>query len=811
MHGCWEAERVVSPVVSMVFAEMTPSGSPAAEPGAETEFVSLAADYEALPGSPWLEVTPASGALPPASTQNSLVSVDANVYVPGEYGLIVLHSDDSDEALLAIPVTMEVMVVDQPDIEVSPTSLASTQPPDTVQVLPLAIQNVGTANLVWDIYESPTAMPTQQVYDNGSPNQQAVEPVVTTGGAIIDNGLVQLGVHDQGHLNIPGPASSGGIPYVGLRYVPTNAEATAPGCLCEGWGIADAISGVSGSANEDYGISNITDLGFSSTASSAVSTVQVGTTFEVTHDYHPSPYTPNLYEVIVTVTNISGNATEVLYRRVMDWDIEPTAFAEYVTIQGTSGATNVVFASDNGFESADPLASQTFINFTGDAVDDGPTDHGALFDFNFGLLDPGQSMSFTTFYGAAGTETEALNALATVGAQVYSLGQPSTADGPTLGTPNTFIFGFTGVGGTPLCDPGDIPWASVAPTSGITPPAGETLVDVTLDSTGLTPGLYSGNLCIDSNDPDEPTVLVPLSLEVPPPPDVLVKIVPQHSQVWLGNQVTVDVVVEDVTDLYGVGLELGFDPAILQVVDADGGTAGVQITPGSCPSPDFIVQNAADNVTGTINYDASSLSPSLPCNGTGVVASITFEGIALGISPLGFNAVLLSDTNGVEIPSATQGGTIEVIIPPVGTIDGYVDLQGRSDDSGAEVCAWDGAVQVACDLTDASGYYMVEVPEGTYDVTVEIARYLDSEKAGVSVTAGSTTTLSTLLLPGGDANDDDIINILDLSFMGARYGCSIADPCYDPKADINNDTLINIQDIVLAGGNYLETSPVPWP
>jgi hypothetical protein len=90
-------------------------------------------------------------------------------------------------------------------------------------------------------------------------------------------------------------------------------------------------------------------------------------------------------------------------------------------------------------------------------------------------------------------------------------------------------------------------------------------------------------------------------------------------------------------------------------------------------------------------------------------------------------------------------------------------------------------------------------------------RYLDSEKAGVVVTAGVTTTLSSLTLNGGDANDDDVINILDLSFMGARYLCSLGDPCYDAAGDINDDGIINIQDIVLAGSNYLKTSPLPWP
>ena len=47
------------------------------------------------------------------------------------------------------------------------------------------------------------------------------------------------------------------------------------------------------------------------------------------------------------------------------------------------------------------------------------------------------------FYGAAANEADALAALDAVDADLYSLGQPNTPDGPTLGTPNTFMFGVT--------------------------------------------------------------------------------------------------------------------------------------------------------------------------------------------------------------------------------------------------------------------------------------------------------------------------------------------------------------------------------
>ncbi|MCK6550973.1 hypothetical protein L6R52_34365, partial [Myxococcota bacterium] len=267
-------------------------------------------------------------------------------------------------------------------------------------------------------------------------------------GAIIDNGLVQLGVNCAADLNFTYPNDPLGLGAMGLRYMPTGAAATEPGCLCEGWGVADATSGVAGFANEDEGgATNIDVLSFTSTPNSAVSVVQVGTTFIVTHDYHPSPDTPNLYEVIVTVENISAAEVQLLYRRVMDWDIYPTAFSEYVTID--NGTAAALFRTDtNGFNSANPFVFESYA--PGPVTDIGPDDIGALFDFDFGALAPGATRQFRTFYGAAGSEVDALAALRQVSAEAFSLGQPSTPLGPTLGDPNTFIFGFAGIGGTPV-------------------------------------------------------------------------------------------------------------------------------------------------------------------------------------------------------------------------------------------------------------------------------------------------------------------------------------------------------------------------
>ncbi|MGH2537448.1 MAG: BACON domain-containing protein, partial [Candidatus Promineifilaceae bacterium] len=57
--------------------------------------------------------------------------------------------------------------------------------------------------------------------------------------------------------------------------------------------------------------------------------------------------------------------------------------------------------------------------------------------------------------------------------------------------------------------PGDIPWVSVDPTAGTTAAGGASAVAVTFDSAGLALGVYTGTLCVASNDADEALIEVP--------------------------------------------------------------------------------------------------------------------------------------------------------------------------------------------------------------------------------------------------------------------------------------------------------------
>jgi len=139
-----------------------------------------------------------------------------------------------------------------------------------------------------------------------------------------------------------------------------------------------------------------------------------------------------------------------------------------------------------------------------------------------------------------------------------------------------------------------------------------------------------------------------------------VRIDPPSAQVRTGGSVTLDIVVADVQDLYGLDVRLAFDPTQVEVLDADPEKEGVQIQPGDFLYPDFMVRNQADNQAGTIWFAINQLNPHEAVSGTGAVASITFRGKAAGTSSLSFTYHLLGTRQGEPIEAVTQDGQITV-------------------------------------------------------------------------------------------------------------------------------------------------------
>jgi hypothetical protein len=276
--------------------------------------------------------------------------------------------------------------------------------------------------------------------------------VMATGSAIVGDGNVILGVANAGHLNVPYNGDILGLPsydpkgiqYIGMRDPSGRITSLEQGCLCEGWGVG--IRRANGSFDDECGADAdaLTDIMFDSFNgtdgdSQASSAVICGAQRKlwVEHKFHPGPCS-GLYEVQVTIGNLGCEDihSDIIYRRAMDWDIDPSPFLELVTIKG-SGSPFFDNASNNGFCSSYPSApcATFYTSVPPDFTDKGPKDHGAQVDLKLGGLRSRERMTFKTFYGYFPTEADAQRCMDTNGYELYTFGQDSQQQ-------NTFVWAF---------------------------------------------------------------------------------------------------------------------------------------------------------------------------------------------------------------------------------------------------------------------------------------------------------------------------------------------------------------------------------
>ncbi len=136
-----------------------------------------------------------------------------------------------------------------------------------------------------------------------------------------------------------------------------------------------------------------------------------------------------------------------------------------------------------------------------------------------------------------------------------------------------------------------------------------------------------------------------------------------------GQTQTIAIVIQDAAEVYGIDVRASFDPALVEVVDANPARDGVQMTAGVFPQPDFVALNAADNAAGALRYVVTQVNPTQPATGGGVVFTFQVRGRANGVSPLRVDLVEMANRSGELLPVTTTDGTVTVTggqPPPTG-------------------------------------------------------------------------------------------------------------------------------------------------
>ena len=176
-------------------------------------------------------------------------------------------------------------------------------------------------------------------------------------------------------------------------------------------------------------------------------------------------------------------------------------------------------------------------------------------------------------------------------------------------------------------------------------------MNVTFDSTGLAGGAYNTTLDIASNDPAQPLVQVPVTLNV----DSGTIVAMDYVQGTPASTVVLDVLVKNITDPSGLGaydMRLDFDPNMIQVNGFLSGDA-----PFGTPFA-FVINNPAG--FATFNGFQLVTIPGPTADTVIVRIEIQVIGNPGDTTPLNITVIDLINADGDPIPQMDADGNLVV-------------------------------------------------------------------------------------------------------------------------------------------------------
>lgn len=336
----------------------------------------------------------------------------------------------------------------------------------------------------------------------------------------------------------------------------------------------------------------------------------------------------------------------------------------------------------------------------------------------------------------------------------------------------------------------------------------------------------------------------------PTPIPMVLRIEAAVPQIAPGDSVTVSVRVENAANLYGLQVQCAVDPTLLtgqSRLDGDifSGATSFFVDPGYQPNGTWLVA-------------ATRLQPNPVFNGNGTAFSLQYRALAAGTATLSCTA-LAADLQTQAIPLQLLSGSISIVGPAVeptlpptetpipteepptstpepvevtpeptaeaptetptaeptepvvgsGVIQGIARYQSVGDPSGIGVqLVADGSL-VTQVITGADGVYRFEsVAPGTYLVLLSAAQHIALIYT-VTVTDATPLDLGTGVLPAGDTDGSQSIDVADAVLVGSNFDLSV--PPAPAAADLNRDGVINIMDLVLIGSNFALIGPISQP
>jgi hypothetical protein len=318
---------------------------------------------------------------------------------------------------------------------------------------------------------------------------------------------------------------------------------------------------------------------------------------------------------------------------------------------------------------------------------------------------------------------------------------------------------------------------------------------------------------------NQPHVLEPVFTLIP---STLLCTDPQAIQVTHGTSFSVDVNVQNVTDLYAFDVYVHYDPNLLQATNM---TEGSFLKTGGDTK---VFVNEVNQTAGYLEYVVTLLTAETGVNGSGTLFTATFMGdiVNNGTSTLSFESSELSDSSAnlisYEAHESTANVTSLTVVTQtvtVGQTEYTFELTSNSTIPGGSQFLVDVSNKtVSLNVTGMSGsvgFCNLTIPKavmnGTFAVLINgtAIAYTKTENATHYMLyftySQSFEQIQVLLTIQGDINGDRKVSLADLVLLANAYNSVPGDPRWDGRCDLNRDNRVSLQDLVLLAKNYGKT------
>ena len=290
---------------------------------------------------------------------------------------------------------------------------------------------------------------------------------------------------------------------------------------------------------------------------------------------------------------------------------------------------------------------------------------------------------------------------------------------------------------------------------------------------------------------------------------------------------SIDIVISNVTDLYGWDVKIYYLNSIVRCINATEGPFLKSSNQTFWVPP--IINDAYNETHGMVHLACTLIRKVPGVNGSGVLATIVFQAIGCGNTTLYLHDTKLADSHTNPIPHTTSNGFVEISefhdlsvteVTPLKTIVGEkftARIMVTVKNNGKRLETFNLTLYANSTVIETTEITLLNGTTTTVTITwnttgfakgnYTIRAYAEPAPGEINVTDNSFTDGWMVVSIPGDVDGNFEVDIFDVAYICLTYDSEVGEPTYIPNCDVNDDGIIDIFDVAISCMTYGQKFP----